>query len=231
MLGRPHRMGRLLDSVRRATPHAEVVFIVCKDDPQHKTITGVAQMARQREEEKDGQLQIIWIEADWPSGCRGDYGRKLNLAIDLTDREWLFLGAIDLCFCASWYEQARLAARQTGALVVGTNDLCNPRTMGGHGVHSTHSLVDRRYVDRGTADDETILLHEGYPHEFVDDEFVRTAQWRGVYVHAAAAHVEHLHPSCGKEHNDPLYARQSQRIGEGRQVFLARQHLWEGTVR
>jgi hypothetical protein len=44
------------------------------------------------------------------------------------------------------------------------------------GRHSTHSLVTRDYVERfGTIDEAGVVLHEGYPHEFVDDEFVQTA--------------------------------------------------------
>ena len=84
----------------------------------------------------------------------------------------------------------------------------------------------REYVDRGTIDEPGKLLHEGYPHEYVDDEFVQTAKKRGAWAFAEASIVEHLHPSWGKAPRDKLYDAQRQRMNAGRVVLNRRRHLW-----
>lgn len=244
MWGRAEKIPRLLRSIRRGTPAAEVWIIAGLDD---QDVTNVMIDTQMRHAGLDapprffGDPNVRWLQVPWRSGSLGDYGRKLNEGVRQSgippmgsNRPWVFLGAIDLCFCAGWYDVARAHARD-GIEVVGTNDLCNARTArppsGQQAAHSTHSLVSRRYIEeQGTIDEPGKVCHEGYPHEYVDDEFVRTARYRGVYAHAINAHVEHLHPMCGKAESDPLYRQQAERIRQGREVFLARQHLWGGTV-
>jgi hypothetical protein len=95
------------------------------------------------------------------------------------------------------------------------------------GNHSTHSLVTREYVDRfGTIDRPGIALHEGYLHEFVDDEFVQTAMHRNAFAFAFDAHVEHLHPAWGKAPSDRSYEQAPFRMRMGRKLYRQRQHLW-----
>ena len=95
------------------------------------------------------------------------------------------------------------------------------------GRHATHSVVSRRYAeDHGTIDHPGAVLHEGYLHEFVDDEFVGTAKSRGAFVFEHASVVEHLHPAVGKAPMDAMYAAQGSRMRIDRRTFLQRQHLW-----
>ncbi|MBK6887023.1 MAG: hypothetical protein IPH03_11765 [Tetrasphaera sp.] len=94
-----------------------------------------------------------------------------------------------------------MAKIKAGYKVVGTNDLGNRSTATGR--LSTHTLVERTYVDRhGTIDEPGVLCHEGYWHEYVDNELIGTAKHRGVYGHARQAHVEHLHWLWGKRDRD-----------------------------
>jgi hypothetical protein len=153
----------------------------------------------------------------------GNYAAKINAGVWNTDEPLIFTGADDLDFHPGWLEAAT-AQLEDGIGVVGTKDLCNQRTVKGE--HSTHSLVTREYAEQGTIDDPGRLLHEGYEHEFVDDEFVQTAMHRGTYAHAGDAVVEHLHPSVGKAPTDALYARQRQRMAQGRRVYQRRRRLW-----
>ena len=154
---------------------------------------------------------------------RGNYAKKINRAVAATTEPLVFLGADDLRFHPGWFEAAK--ARLTpGIGVVGTNDLLSKRVMAGE--HSTHSLVTRAYVAQGTIDDPTKLLHEGYPHEFVDDEFIETAVHRRAFVHAADSVVEHLHPFGGKAPTDALYAKAGRRLLVGRIRYRWRRRLW-----
>jgi hypothetical protein len=75
------------------------------------------------------------------------------------------------------------------------------------GRHATHSLVHADYRECGTLDEPWKLLHEGYWHNFVDDELVGTAMLRGTFAMAGDAHVEHLHPNWRKAADDETYRR------------------------
>lgn len=108
--------------------------------------------------------------------------------------------------------------------VVGTWDRCNKRTKR---KHSTHSLVARWYADLGTIDEPRKILHEGYVHEYVDDELVGTALKRRAYRHCQAAVVAHLHPMAGiGVPVDEMYAAQGERMAASRPLFLERRKLW-----
>jgi hypothetical protein len=203
VLDRPHRVSPLLASIRAATPSARVLFICDPDD--HAEQSAVREHA----------LEPLIVD--------GNYARKINAGSRATTEPLIFLGADDLHFHPGWFEAATTHLTD-GIGVVGTNDLCNRRVI--RGDHSTHSLVTRDYLKRGTIDEPDKLLHEAYPHEYVDDEFVQTAQTRSAYAHAHDAIVEHLHPMAGKAPMDHLYAAQRQRMRRGRRIYLARRPLW-----
>lgn len=203
VLDRPHRVAPLLESVRHATPDARVIFI--PDPEDGLTRSAIADV---RGEERP---------------IEGNYARKINAGIALTDEPLIFLGADDLDFHEGWFEKAK-SRMGYGIGVVGTNDICNPRVI--QGTHSTHSLIARWYADLGTIDEAGKLLHEGYEHEFVDDELVGTAKHRGAWAFAEDAIVEHLHPDVGKAPMDDLYAARRMRMRQGRKVFANRCPLW-----
>lgn len=153
----------------------------------------------------------------------GNYAFKVNYGVNLTREPLIFLGADDLHFHPGWLAAA-IAKLSDGVGVVGTNDMCNPAVMAGE--HATHFLVTREYAQRGTIDDLDKLLHEGYPHEWVDNEFIETAKARDAYAMALGAVVEHLHPLAGKAPSDELYAGAPERMAAGQAIFDKRRHLW-----
>jgi hypothetical protein len=208
MLGRPHHVDPLLESIRQTTPDARVMFCVSPGD--HAVHGAVDEAGAER----------ITV----PYSPIGDYARKVNTAYRGTTEQHLFLAASDLRFHPGWYEAAT-AKMTTGIGVVGTNDLGSPRVMAGE--HSTHSLVTRAYVDEfGTIDQPRTVLHEGYWHEYVDDEFIGTAKYRGAFAAALDSIVEHLHPNWGKGATDATYAAQQSRMIRGIRTYRRRRSLW-----
>lgn len=208
MLGRPHRVAPLLESIQSTTPGARVLFLLtCNDHPVIREVCGT---------------DAEWI--DIPYHPVGDYARKINTGYRETTEPLIFMGADDLLFHPGWIEEVRKCLTE-GVGVVGTNDLGNPRvTSGGH---STHSIVTRWYVDKcGLIDRPGAVLYEGYLHEYIDDELVETAKHRGMWTMAIDAHVEHLHPNWGKAPLDPLYRQQQNRMTRGRNLYLTRRRLW-----
>lgn len=211
VLHRPWRVPLVLASITDATtePH-EVWFIGSPDEHAEREAVKAAGGA--------------WMQVA-VGRSRGDYARKINLGLQTTSAPYVFLGADDLAFHPGWLEAA--LGKMGGKIgVVGTNDLGNQRVIAGE--HATHSLVSRKYARQGTIDDKTKLLHEGYPHEFVDDEFVETARSRDAFAHAADSIVEHLHPHWGKAPSDHIYAAAPERLRVGRRLYRERCSLWGG---
>lgn len=209
VLRRPHRVAPLLESIDAATPEPHRVLFVAspEDEAEQKAIAAAG-------------ADVLVLDS--PAG-RGDYARKINLAYTVTDDPLLFLGADDLCFHRGWLEAA--VAAMTGDVgAVGTNDLGNARVV--RGDHATHFLVTRAYADRGTIDEPGKILHEGYCHNFVDDEFLATARLRGAVAMAPESHVEHLHPNWGKAPHDETYERGQAGFEVDRRHFNHRRHLW-----
>lgn len=207
MLGRAHRIAPLLESID-ATCDAYVLFVCSPGDD--KVIDTINDLER----------PVLVVNGPNP----GDYARKINQGIAATVEPLVFMAADDLAFHSGWLEAA--TARLTpGIGVVGTNDMCNVRTI--RGDHSTHSLITRTYVEQhGTIDEPGKALHEGYWHEFCDDELVGTAKHRGAWAHADDSLVEHLHPMAGKAPMDPMYARQAERMRHSRRLYQRRRQLW-----
>lgn len=206
MLGRPHAVEPLAESLAASTDDARILWIISPDDRDVIAATR--------------GMDVLTV----PRRERGDYAAKMNAGYRATTEPYLFLGACDIRFHPGWLP-ACMAKVRAGYKVVGTNDLGNKGTADGR--LSTHTLIVRTYVDRhGTIDKRGQLLHEGYWHEFVDNELVATAKARGVYGHARSAHVEHLHWLWGKRDRDTVDADYEQRMADGERLFLKRRRLW-----
>lgn len=210
MLGRAHRVAPLLESIDSTVPQARVLFALSPHD--HEVRRAVQAAGR----------QYITV-AHQP---RGDYARKINTGFRHTHEPLIFCAADDLLFHPGWYEAA-CAHLKPGIGVVGTNDLGSPRVI--RGEHSTHSLVVRDYINEfgGTADRPGEVLHEGYVHEYVDDELVGVAKARSAWAFAADSHVEHRHPNwCPDVPQDALYRDQGRRMARSRSLFKRRSRMW-----
>jgi hypothetical protein len=212
VLNRPHRVLPLVRSLGD-TSDAALLFLCSPDDKAQITECRRAAAKHRR---------VGFTIVPWRNGP-GDYSRKINHGVRLTDDEWVLQGADDLVFRVGWLEAALDAHTATGARVVGTNDLGNPRVL--RGQHATHSLVRRDYIlDRGTWDEPGSLLHEGYAHNFCDDEMILTARQRREFVFAHHAHVEHMHPNWRKGAPDRTYEIGMERFRQDRVLFNQRRH-------
>lgn len=212
VLNRPHRVAPLIESLTAATPEPHRLLFVCTlgDVDEIDTI------------DRHGAERMVI-----PPNARGDYAVKINIGYRRSTEPFLFCAADDLAFHPGWLSIALAAMTDATVGVVGTNDLGNARVMAG--LHSTHSLVRRSYVDRfGTVDEPGKVLHEGYPHTYCDDEFVHTARYRGAWVSAPDSVVEHLHPDWGKgDGYDQTYVLSQASMVPGRKLFNRRKHMWE----
>jgi glycosyltransferase involved in cell wall biosynthesis len=209
VLGRPHRVAPLMASVEDATPEPHRTLFVVNDND-------VDELTALREAGAD----FMTVPAK-----RGSWACKINDGYRASTEPYLFTGADDIEFHPGWFTAA--VRLMTGPVqVVGTTDLCNPRTMDGD--HSTHTLIARTYVDEhGTIDKPAQVLHEGYHHDYADDELIATAKARGVYAHGFESVVEHLHPWAKKAPDDATYRLGRRWRQHGRRLFERRQRLWQ----
>ncbi len=212
VLARPHRAGPLVESLAAATEGHEwrAVFLCSPGDD--------AEIAACRETEADV------LVAGWPAG-RADWARKIGLGFRESSETWVLMAADDLAFRPGWFDAAVRLHEVTGACVIGTNDLGNPRVVSGQ--HSTHPLVHRDYAECGTIDEDGQILHLGYHHNFVDDELVGTAKLWGTYAHSHDSVVAHEHPAWRKGEWDATYAKGQEHFAEDRALFNSRRHLWQ----
>lgn len=211
VLDRPHRVAPLIESLAAANHpqfRARPLFVCSPSD--RKEIAAVR---------KAGETPLI---VDWEPG-QGDYARKCNLAFEKTSEEWVLLAADDIAFHPGWLQEAMLISEQFHPCVIGTNDLGNPRVTSG--THSVYTMVHRDYAECGTVDGDT-LLHEGYWHNYVDDEFVQTAIFRETYMASRRSFVEHLHPHWKKAENDATYERGQEHFEDDRKLYQSRCRLW-----
>jgi hypothetical protein len=215
VLRRPHRARPVAESALEATPNARVYFVATEGDTDEIAAIGEVQA-----EFGPSKIRFDVI----PPNRYGDYAHKINHGYRNTHEEYMLFGADDLHFHPGWFETA-VAHMSDEVAVVGTNDLANKRVLAGE--HSTHPLVARWYIDQaGTVDENGKALHEGYLHEFVDDEFIETAKAREVFVAEPGSIIEHLHPAVGKAPVDDLYRAEPRRMTQGRILFHRRRPLW-----
>lgn len=145
--------------------------------------------------------------------------------------EYLFCGADDLHFEQGWDAWA-LALFDGWAGVVGTNDLLNPYVL--QGMHSTHSLVARWYLDDigGVVDEGPgSFLHEGYGHNYVDTELIATAKARARFRPCLASVVRHLHQSAGFTPHDATHDKAEATYGADAELYDTRRPLWQNLSR
>lgn len=210
VLGRPHRVKPLLDSIEATTPGARVLFLADPDDE--------AEIEAIERESIRGNL---CVKLDTQGG---NYATKINRGVGLTSEPYLFTGADDLLPEPGWFTAAAACLRD-GVEVVGVNDLIKRRAV--RRQHATHFLVCREYVRHGTIDGPG-LFHEGYDHSWVDNEFIATAQARDAYAYCADAHVRHEHPMNDTAPDDETYRKGRERFHEDRRLFEGRSRLWGG---
>ncbi|MGZ6587878.1 MAG: glycosyltransferase family 2 protein [Solirubrobacteraceae bacterium] len=206
VLNRPHRVAPLLADIAAATPEDHSVLFVADPDDH-------------------AELEAIRAAGGEVIIQGGSYAKKINAGVRTTNEPWVFFGADDLHFHPGWLREAlKAGVRANGCGVIGTNDLGNRRVVAGN--HATHSLVARWYAEQGAIDGGG-PLHEGYSHNFVDDEFVETAKHRLNWTFAPDSIVEHLHPDWGKGEHDKTYDKGRSTFREDRAYFhRQRRPLW-----
>lgn len=211
VLNRPHRALPLAKSAAHGTDIPYRLLFVCS--PEDGTQIDACQEA--------GDTLVVDRECG-----PGDYAYKTNAGYRATREPWVFTAADDLIFHPRWASAALEIAEANDAHVVGTDDMWNPKVR--QGLHSTHTLVRRSYIDDPGAswDGPGILFHEGYSHQWVDTELVAVARARDVWAFSRQSRVEHLHPFAQKSVMDATYEKGLAKGREDGRLFHERRRLY-----
>ncbi len=208
-LKRPHNILRFMDAVRQTSPIGtyKVVFVT---DPDDLTTTNVI------------QTMVAGLDVDRLEHG-GTFPQKINAAAAYTDTPFVLCCGDDVTFKPDWLDAAKRYMGGKG--VIGTNDL-TPRTQAKN--HATAQIVDRDYIDGpGAAWKEPgHVFHEGYNHNYADDELCGLAIYRDEWVFADDCIIEHRHPCWGTEEVDEVYEKGQEKYFEDRRHFSLRRRMW-----
>ena len=212
VLDRPKNAARLVKSIRAVSVTSPRIMFLC-------SLNDLAEQAACR---ATGEETVV---VPWDP-ISGDWAAKLEWGRRLTAEPFMLLGADDLHFHPGWDVNAlRVFEQMPHVGVVGTQDKGNPLVM--RGQHSTHPIVRRAYVDQwGTIDDAALMLHDGYDHQYADNELCETAMARGAWHFSHDVVVEHLHPAWSKAQHDTTYDRAYRWAVRDHKHFHQRRFMW-----
>lgn len=226
VLGRPDRARPLLASfIATRTPDVDsgLLFVCSPGDTE--------QIAACRAAAADGSGRVFAVTAPFER-APGDFARKINWAyrehVATPGVEFLFQAADDVAFDHHWDREALAVARSTDVGVIGTNDAANPTVVAG--LHSTHSLIRASYVAEcgASADGPGFVFHEGYGHQYVDNELVTLARARDCWAFAHNSVVRHSHPIFNRRVlMDDTYRTGQATAEADRRLFLQRSRTWK----
>ncbi len=189
VLNRPQNVAPLIESFEASGTPGLLTFVVTNTDGKEERAILQAQV------ERVGFVTTTNIT--WPDKINWAYQRVRDTA------DWVLFGADDITFHEGWWDATKPLRDVPEISVIGTNDLGNPRVIAGE--HTTHALVRSSYL--GTVDDPDAIVHTGYKHWCVDDEFLWTAKMRGCWAFCPGAVIEHNHPYWKKAEWDDTYTK------------------------
>lgn len=217
VLGRPGHAQPVADSLAAATTVSHRLVFVCSPGDE-------AEEFACRNTGAD-----VLVTGHAPG--RGDFARKMNLAYRATREPYLFQAADDVFFHPLWDVEALAAITADGGYgVCGTNDHANPLVQ--RGEHSTHSLIERGYIDEcgASADGPGSVFSTAYWHMWVDNELVQLARQRSCFTFAARSVVSHAHPIWRTAPDDDTYRRGAAHADEDARLFQERRRRWEAVA-
>ena len=201
-LFRPHNVERVIDSIRNTTDIPYEIYLMCpKDD--FETISVI---------EKFGCK--YWTD-------EGDmrFVKRIQFMYENTDEEWFLTGADDLVFQPFWFEQA--IEYMDSASVISFDDQCNPNLPG------TNFLIKREYIEKysGVVDSPNTVFHQGYYHNYCDNELVAVASRRGQFAKSQGI-IKHYHPTVDRAPWDGVYMMAQSYMIDDANLFASREKLW-----
>lgn len=197
-LNRPHNLAKVLPRAKRTG--AAVYCVVDEDDIESQRVCA------------DLEVRYWTDRAGW-------FCQRIQFLFDNTDEEWFFTGSDDVVYPADMFDGMFQAADPSWK-VISPND--------GHNANGTNYLIERSYVQEhgGHYGTPGLVYHQGYRHNWSDDELAEVAASRGVFGRTMGVLVESQHPVWGNAPDDATYQRARAKWADDEALFRRRCHLW-----
>jgi len=172
-LNRPQNLKRLVEGIHSATPEMHFINFCVSDDESKAAL--------------DDLDEFYLDDSDFED--RRYVTRMNKLVGELDDAKTVFFGSDDVLHHDGWLRAALTVMERENKAVVVVNDM--------HNANGTQAVVRRDYLPHAVFDDPREAFHNGYLHNFADNEMFLTAQVQGEFTRAMDSFVEHLHPLFG----------------------------------
>lgn len=200
---RPHRLAGVAKNLEEATMHPFTLYFgLEKDDLQGikaAKATGHRVVINKYEPGYSNTIQSIYEASDEP----------------------YFIHANDDFFFLPHWDEVPMTQFTGNIMVVGLKQAENDS----HG--SAISLVKREYIETmsGVPDMPNRVFYP-YPHHYVDTEFTRVAQKRGVWGMCDKWGIRHEHYGLTGGERDETYKKNDDTSGKAQELFESRRHIW-----
>jgi hypothetical protein len=212
-----------------AAPFCQSLYESLRDDPNRVPHTDsdpflvvpatMGDMETAEAWEKCGVFTPYNTEASFPHKVQWAYDQ---LKAEDVNPEFVLVIGDDVRFHDGWYTAFLESAKDLEAGLISTNDMGNPYVMAG--THATHPIFRSSYIDDVGAswDGPGTVVHTGYRHMFVDEEWSTRAKFEGVFRYSPDCKIEHLHPTWGKGAFDGTYAVARQALQDDHDLYVRR---------
>jgi hypothetical protein len=201
-LFRPHNIERVVQSIRDTTNFPYEIYLMCpKDD--FETISVIENLECKYWTD-EGDMRFV---------------KRIQFMYENTDEEWFLTGSDDIVFQPDWLDDALECMNY--ASVISFEDECNPNLPG------TNFLIEREYIEKysGVIDVPNTIFHQGYYHNYCDNELVAVATRRGEFIKSSGV-LRHYHPTVDRANWDGIYMIAQSYMADDAALFASRERLW-----
>ena len=208
---RPQKLRELIESFYANSSVAQLYFIVEPDDLEtHK------------------ELELLFIEnPDFKIIIfRGEYVNAINAGVNFTNEPFVFCGADDILFSPNWDKKLlRIMKCKSVGVTGGIDDWACSRS----GVHISHPLVRREYIQNGSywQSEGKYLYCPEYKHYQCDIELEQLAWTKGVFKLCNEVTIAHNHYVNHKSEDDETYQRSRKNLKVDTAVYDKRKMAFE----
>ncbi len=150
------------------------------------------------------------------------YSDTIQTCYECSEEPFWFHANDDFEFLPNWDEHPIAMFERKDLMVVGV-----PQNEADH-TYSAICFGRRKYIESmsGVVDIPNRVFYP-YHHNYIDTEFTRTAQARGVWASSDSPCINHRHPGFVGGDKDETYKKNDATAGDDQRTFESREHLWQ----
>lgn len=202
---RPHKLQQVADNLKEATKNSYQLYFGLEPEDE----AGI-----------EAAYKVKGAKVVINPSERG-FANTIQAIYEATQEPLWFHANDDFLFLPNWDEQPVAMFETPSVMVVGAKQRAEDMDC------SAICFGRLSYIKEqsGVMDIPNRVFYP-YNHNYVDTEFTRTAQKRGVWAKCEAPCIDHQHPGFTGGVKDETYKKNDATSGLDQQTFESRQHLW-----